>query len=192
MHGPETTQTTIKTRALALALLTWLLVGVPAGTARADACAYASAGPDGTQAVAVTGDLPWPMPPECTTPPPPPTPTPTPTPTPPPPPPPPKPTPEPTPKPKPPPPPAPSPRPAPPRPSARPTPPPPPPPAPTPTPTLTPTVKHVRHPSAAPVAYPHYRAPVRARPTHSSTSPIVFVLLITAPAVIAVAALRAR
>ncbi|MFJ9537443.1 hypothetical protein ACIRPX_09340 [Streptomyces sp. NPDC101225] len=46
--------------------------------------------------------------------------------------------------------------------------------------------------AASPVAYPHYRAPVRARPSRGSTSPIVFVLLITAPAVIAVAALRAR
>ncbi|MBY8339067.1 hypothetical protein LXH13_34535 [Streptomyces spinosirectus] len=42
------------------------------------------------------------------------------------------------------------------------------------------------------VTYPHYRAPVRTAPSHGSTSPIVFVLLITAPAVIAVAALRAR
>ncbi|MFE7168767.1 hypothetical protein [Streptomyces sp. NPDC057616] len=52
--------------------------------------------------------------------------------------------------------------------------------------------EHVRHAAAAPVVYPRYRAPVRARPSRGSTSPIVFVLLITAPAVIAVAALRAR
>ncbi|MFR0355728.1 hypothetical protein [Streptomyces sediminimaris] len=42
------------------------------------------------------------------------------------------------------------------------------------------------------MTYPRYRAPVRTGPSRHSTSPIVFVLLITAPAVIAVAALRAR
>jgi protein TonB len=44
----------------------------------------------------------------------------------------------------------------------------------------------------APVTYPHYRAPVPKRPSNGSTSPVIFVLLITAPAVIAVAALRPR
>ncbi|NEC78311.1 hypothetical protein G3I38_03375, partial [Streptomyces sp. SID7958] len=39
-------------RALAAAALAWALVGAP-GTATADACAYASTGPNGTEAVAV-------------------------------------------------------------------------------------------------------------------------------------------
>lgn len=152
VHGPEPTQTTFAARALALVTLTWLLVGVPAGAATADACAYASAKPGrdtggggrrrplladspgvppthadtaphtDTQALA---DTPKPKPP-------PPAPTPTPTPKP-------KPTPKPTPKPEPPPAsPSPAPaRPAPPRPTPSPTPPPAPtPPAPPPTPKL--------------------------------------------------------
>ncbi|WP_405866353.1 MULTISPECIES: hypothetical protein [unclassified Streptomyces] len=44
----------------------------------------------------------------------------------------------------------------------------------------------------APVTYPHYRAPVRRAPVHGGPSPVTYVLLITAPAVIAVAALRPR
>ncbi|MEU0026768.1 hypothetical protein RKD19_001109 [Streptomyces canus] len=39
-------------------------------------------------------------------------------------------------------------------------------------------------------AYHHAKAP--DRPTHSTTSPVIYVLLITAPAVVAVAALRPR
>lgn len=42
------------------------------------------------------------------------------------------------------------------------------------------------------MSYPRYRAPMPSRPTHDSPSPLVFVLLITAPAAIAVAALRPR
>lgn len=42
------------------------------------------------------------------------------------------------------------------------------------------------------MTYPHYRTPVRKSPSHGTASPIVFVLIITAPAVIAVAALRPR
>ncbi|MET8975753.1 hypothetical protein ABZX85_09035 [Streptomyces sp. NPDC004539] len=43
------------------------------------------------------------------------------------------------------------------------------------------------------MTYPayHQSAP-RKRPTHGTTSPVTYVLLITAPAVIAVAALRPR
>src|SRR5690349_8984009 len=71
-------------RLTCLVMMTWLLVGAPAGIASADACAYASVGPDGSQAVAVAGDLTWPTPPVCPvptpTPPPPPAPTPRPTP----------------------------------------------------------------------------------------------------------------
>lgn len=197
VHGPEPTQTAFIARVLTLTALTWLLVGAPAGVATADACAYASTGPDGTQAVAVAGSLSWPTPPACpkpTPPPPPPSPpcpTPTPTPTPPPapsPPPapkPPPPRPKPTPKPVPPPP----PHPAAPRPAA---PPPPPPPAPVPPPAPKPSPKPTPHPSAAPVSYPRYRAPAPHTPRHDGPSPLTFVLLITAPAAIAVAALRPR
>ncbi|MBQ0947440.1 hypothetical protein KBZ75_04205, partial [Streptomyces sp. RK76] len=60
--------------------LTFTLVGIPVGAARADACAYASTGPDGTDAVAVAGSASWPTFPPCPKP----TPTPTPPPTPPP------------------------------------------------------------------------------------------------------------
>ncbi|MDT0469392.1 hypothetical protein RM764_41650, partial [Streptomyces sp. DSM 41699] len=91
----------------------WTLVGAAAHTASADACAYASTGPDGTAAVAVAGGghrtFPRLFEPEALPPlpcqPPSPTPTPTPTPTPeptPPPPPPPKPDPPPPPRPVPP------------------------------------------------------------------------------------------
>lgn len=202
VYGPEPNQTAFAARALAVVTLTWLLVGAPAGPATADACAYASAGPDGIQAVAVAGDLSWPTPPMCPPPEPTPSPTPAPKPTPTPPrPKPPPPTPTPTPKPTPKPPPKPEPphaspspapgRPAPPRPTPSPAPPPAPaPPAPPPAPR--PPAKPTPRPVAAPLSYPHYRTPVRKSPSHGPASPIVFVLIITAPAVIAVAALRPR
>ncbi|MCQ4204216.1 hypothetical protein M4J06_001997, partial [Streptomyces coelicoflavus] len=88
-------------------------------------------------------------------------------------------------------PPAPAPRPAPPRPTPtpRPTPPPVRPEAPAPTPSVTPTPR----PSLSPVHYPRHRtARPPQRSSRGATSPLVFVLLITVPAVIAVAALRAR
>ncbi|MDX3574841.1 hypothetical protein PV648_37250, partial [Streptomyces sp. ID05-47C] len=53
------------TRALALVTVAWILMAVPTGTAGADACAYASTGPDGTDAVAVAGNRGWPAPPGC-------------------------------------------------------------------------------------------------------------------------------
>ncbi|WP_367319272.1 hypothetical protein [Streptomyces sp. HUAS ZL42] len=43
-----------------------------------------------------------------------------------------------------------------------------------------------------PVSYPAYQTPPRKRPSHNVTSPLTYVLLITAPAVVAVAALRPR
>lgn len=47
-------------------------------------------------------------------------------------------------------------------------------------------------PSATPVTYPSYRShPVKHR-VRGTTSPVTYVLLITAPAVVAVAALRPR
>ncbi|MEV7284871.1 hypothetical protein AB0O01_09980 [Streptomyces sp. NPDC093252] len=42
------------------------------------------------------------------------------------------------------------------------------------------------------MSYPPYRPANQQRVTHGGTSPVTFVLLITAPAVIAVAALRPR
>lgn len=199
------TRTRTAVRALAVVTLLWALTGAP-GRAAADACAYASTGPDGTQAVAIAGHIDPALPP-CSPPPPPPpptptpipTPTPTPTPTPPPPPPPPPPSPTPTPPPpkptptvRPVPPPAarpapPSPRPAPtagPRPALRPAPPPPPAPKPSATPSPRPALRTV--------TYPRHRTTEVKRPTRSTTSPLVFVLLITTPAVVAVAALRPR
>ncbi|KOV36427.1 proline-rich protein, partial [Streptomyces sp. XY152] len=71
------TQSHAAARALAVATLIWTIVGAP-GTAVADACAYASAGPGGTEAVAVAGHVTWTDPPFCSPPPPSPTPTPTP------------------------------------------------------------------------------------------------------------------
>ncbi|MEY7979852.1 hypothetical protein AB8O53_26435, partial [Streptomyces pilosus] len=68
----------------------------------------------------------------------------------------------------------------------RPAPPPPPPPAPPP-----PDPPKPR-PSAAPVHYPAYRAAPARKPGNSTTSPLTFVLLITTPAVVAIAALRPR
>ncbi|MFI9155118.1 hypothetical protein [Streptomyces sp. NPDC053367] len=44
----------------------------------------------------------------------------------------------------------------------------------------------------SPVTYPPYKAPRQQRVSHDANSPVTFVLLITVPAVIAVAALRAR
>jgi periplasmic protein TonB len=210
VHRPESPQSATAIRALTLLALTWALIGPTAGAAEADACAYASVGPGGAEVVAVAGNLTWPTLPPCPKP----TPTPTPTPTPPEPPCTPTPSPDPTPKPPPthkppkprptptpkppapgPPPPAPAPRPAPPR--ARPAPPPapapPPTPTPTPTPTRTPPPKPAPAPSAPPVVYPAYHhAKAPDRRTHSTTSPVIYVLLITAPAVVAVAALRPR
>jgi hypothetical protein len=43
-----------------------------------------------------------------------------------------------------------------------------------------------------PVSYPKYHAAPRRRPTNSAPSPLTFVLLITVPAAVAVAALRPR
>ncbi len=62
VHGPEPTRTVLAARVLTLVTLTWLLTGAPAGLAAADACAYASTGPDGTEAVAVAGGDSWPIP----------------------------------------------------------------------------------------------------------------------------------
>jgi hypothetical protein len=42
------------------------------------------------------------------------------------------------------------------------------------------------------VSYPEYRTPPRPRQTRHAPSPVTYVLLITAPAVVAVAALRPR
>lgn len=173
--------------------LTWFLVGAPTGVATADACAYASVGPDGTQAVAVAGDLAWPTPPVCPAPTPTPTPTPTPRPAPPEPKPPPpaptptpKPTPKPTPRPKPPLPAPPAAKPAAPRPRTT------PPAAPPPAPAPKPSAKPAHRTFLAPVTYPRYRAPAPKRSPRGGPSPVTFVLLITVPAVIAVAALRPR
>lgn len=208
VHRPESPQSASAIRGLALLTLTWALIGPTAGAAEADAWACASVGPDGAQVVAVAGSLTWPTFPPCPKPEPPPPPTPTPpppetpcppTPTPEPAPPPtrkpPKPTPTPPPEPPAPtpPPPAPAPQPAAPRP--RPTPPPAPDPTPTPSPTPTrkPPPRPAPGPSASPVTYPAYHhAKAPERPTHSTTSPVIYVLLITAPAVVAVAALRPR
>ena len=52
VHGPEPRQSTRAARLLPVVALTWLLVAAPAGTAVADACAYADTGPGGVQAVA--------------------------------------------------------------------------------------------------------------------------------------------
>lgn len=189
VHGPQRTRSALVIRVLALLTLTWIIGGAPASAAVADSCAYASIGPDGTDAVAVAGDG------LCTISPPPPTPTPPPTPKPPPPPPPapppkirPKP---PPPTPPPPPPPA-SPTPRPPvvAPPPRPAPPPAPKPRPTPTPSPTPTARP--KPSATPVSYPAYRAPTHKHSPRSGPSLVSLTLLVTVPALLAVAALRPR
>ncbi|MER6045178.1 hypothetical protein ABT136_31270, partial [Streptomyces sp. NPDC001856] len=62
MHGPRTPRSALAARILSLVTTVWLLVGVPAGVAAADACAYASTGPDGTVALAVAGSRAWPAP----------------------------------------------------------------------------------------------------------------------------------
>ncbi|KOV93635.1 proline-rich protein, partial [Streptomyces sp. NRRL B-3648] len=71
VHGSEVTRRAPATRVVALLTLTWALTGCPAGSASADACAYASTGPDGTVAVAYADGHHWPDPP-CPKPPPPP------------------------------------------------------------------------------------------------------------------------
>ncbi|MCQ9135447.1 hypothetical protein KMS84_32380, partial [Streptomyces sp. IBSBF 2807] len=65
MHGPEPIRSALVGRALALVTVAWILAAAPAGVATADACAYASTGPDGTEAVAVAGGHGWPTPPVC-------------------------------------------------------------------------------------------------------------------------------
>ncbi|MBT2876149.1 hypothetical protein HET67_32735, partial [Streptomyces sp. McG7] len=47
-------------------------------------------------------------------------------------------------------------------------------------------------PTLRTVTYPRHRAAEVKRPARTTTSPLVFVLLITTPAVVAVAALRPR
>ncbi|MER6346338.1 hypothetical protein ACWC10_22200 [Streptomyces sp. NPDC001595] len=42
------------------------------------------------------------------------------------------------------------------------------------------------------MSYPEYRTAPHPRPVHHAPSPVTYVLLITAPAVVAVAALRPR
>lgn len=195
VHAPETTRSALLIRVLTVLTLTWLLGGAPGGTAVADACAYASVGPggDGTGAVAVAGDdCPSPPPPTpCPTPKPTPTPAPSPTPKPPPKP---KPTPTPTPKPKPPPPPPPAPTPRPattaPRPAPAVVPAPTPPPRPTPTPKAPPRAGP--EPSSPSVSYPPYRPSAHRHTPPSGPSMVSLTLLLTVPAVFAVAALRPR
>ncbi|MDU0300568.1 hypothetical protein NUG23_09280, partial [Streptomyces sp. PAL114] len=58
MQALVPTQTRTAARALAVAALLWAVAGAP-GPAAADACAYASTGPDGTEAVAIAGDVAW-------------------------------------------------------------------------------------------------------------------------------------
>ncbi|MET9523189.1 hypothetical protein [Streptomyces coeruleorubidus] len=53
-------------------------------------------------------------------------------------------------------------------------------------------MKPTPRPSATHVRYPVYRAAPRPRPASRTMSPLTFVLLVTVPAVVAVAALRAR
>ncbi|MDX5568385.1 hypothetical protein PYK79_40785, partial [Streptomyces sp. ID05-04B] len=65
VHGPEPTRSALVTRGLALVTAVWILAAVPAGVATADACAYASTGPDGTEAVAVAGSHGWEGSPVC-------------------------------------------------------------------------------------------------------------------------------
>lgn len=163
-------------RLTAAVALLWLL-SAPA-PAVADSCAYASIGESGgSSSVATSGDgscHAGPMP----------EPTPPPTPRPPPPPPPPPPTPPPPPPPPPPAPPRPEPEPVPPLPAPTPTPTPRPTPAPTPSARPTP-------PTPRPVALPAYRKPARKAVRHG-TSLVTLTLVITAPAVFAVAVLRPR
>ncbi|MCF1509657.1 hypothetical protein [Streptomyces glomeratus] len=179
MHRPEPTRSALVRGALAVVTVAWSLLGAVAHPASADACAYASTGPDGTAAVAVAGgDLP---PPPCL----PPSPTPTPEPTPPP---------QPPPRVTPPPRPGPVPKPVPPPHTAAPRPRPAPVLAPPPTPEPVPAPSHrpSPSPSATPLHYPAYHAVTHPRQPHDSPSPLMFTLLIAAPAVFAVAALRPR
>ncbi|WP_186003024.1 hypothetical protein [Streptomyces sp. RLB3-5] len=155
MHGPQRTRSALVIRVLALLTLTWIIGGAPVSAAVADSCAYASIGPDGTDAVAVAGgDLCTISPPPAPPPPPPPA--------------------------------SPTPRPPavapPPRPA----------PKPTPTPTPSPTHKARPKPSATPVRYPAYRAPTRKHSPRSGPSLVSLTLLVTVPALLAVAALRPR
>ncbi|MEV2252759.1 hypothetical protein AB0I94_19650 [Streptomyces sp. NPDC050147] len=188
MHGSTRASSGLVTRLLAPLVLAWLL-GAPTAaaapdTAPADNCAYASIGDTpGGDAVAVSGDgvvcragptrrpkpPPPPPPPPPTPPPPAPAPPPRPEP----------PAPEPPPPPPPPPPPA---RPAPPEPT------PPPPPRPSPKPSPSAPAKA----SPTPVSYPSYRVASRRTPPRGGPSLVSLTLLITAPAVLAVAALRPR
>lgn len=189
VHGSTRASSGLVTRLLALLVLAWLL-GAPAAAAApaaapADNCAYASIGDGpGGDAVAVAGDgvvcragptrRPKPPPPPPPPQPPPPAPAPPPRPEPP--------------APEPPPPPPPTPPPP-----ARPT-----PPEPTPTPPAQPSPKPKPTPSAPakvtpkPVSYPSYRVTTRKAPPRSGPSLVSLTLLVTAPAVLAVAALRPR
>ncbi|MDT0399223.1 hypothetical protein RM705_31650, partial [Streptomyces sp. DSM 41636] len=67
MQALVSSQSRVTARALAVTALIWALVGAP-GTAAADACAYASTGPDGTEAVAIAGHVTWTDPPFCSPP----------------------------------------------------------------------------------------------------------------------------
>ena len=179
MHRTKRSTSALVTRVVAVLATAWLC-GAPSAaampaTAPADNCAYASVdGGSSGDAVAVSGSGvvcragPTTPPPKKPAPKPPP-----PKPAPPPPPPPPPPTPTPTPTPPPPPPPAPA-----------------PPPEPKPKPTPTHTKRP--HPSPKPVDYPAYRPTVHRAPPRSGPSLVTLTLLITAPAVLAVAALRPR
>ncbi|MCX4831588.1 hypothetical protein OG785_36815 [Streptomyces sp. NBC_00006] len=191
VHRTKRSGSALVTRVIAVLATAWLC-GAPSAAAiaaplavPADACAYASVdGGSSGDAVAVSGSgvicragpstpppkkpAPKPPPPKPAPPPPPPPPPPTP----PPPPPPPPPTPTPTPTPPPPPPPAPE---------------PPPKPQPKPTPTHT-----KPPPSPKPVHYPAYRPTAHRAPPRGGPSLVTLTLLITAPAVLAVAALRPR
>jgi periplasmic protein TonB len=206
VHGPQPTRSALVARALALVTVAWFVAAAPAGVAAADACAYVSTGPDGVEVVAVAGDVAWatgpwpPEPPVCPQPPPtptpppappkpkpPPEPTPPPAPTP-------SPSPEPAPKPTPPPapPPRPAPQPPPPPAPAAPRPEPPPSPAPPPAPPPQPTPRPAPRPTATPVTYPAYHSRPAPRQSGGGSSPVTHVLLITVPALVAVAALRPR
>jgi len=55
-----------------------------------------------------------------------------------------------------------------------------------------PTYQPRPRPSATPVHYPRYHSVSRPRPPRDAPSPLMFTLLIAAPAVFAVAALRPR
>jgi hypothetical protein len=55
-----------------------------------------------------------------------------------------------------------------------------------------PSVKPPAKPSARPVSYPAYRPKAHARPPRHGPSLVTLTLLITAPAVLAVAVLRPR